>query len=83
MISPVNFEKRYSLYELKSRKKRYNVFIPSTDSSLTMLNSYYDKVNEFIVGFDQGSITNYDTYMINDALGVRNSEHNHFRQVSA
>ena len=71
-----------SLSEKIMNKKKYSFSIPHLDSQRNMhrLNSYYEKVNDLVNGFDKSNITDYDMYLINDALGIPNSTQNNNRE---
>ena len=77
MLSQAKFEKRHSFYEAKASSKQYSIVIPSANSSLINLNSYYDKVYDLTTEFNQNRITSNDVFLINDALGLSNSGHKH------
>ena len=71
-----------SLSEKIMNKKKYSFSIPHLDSQRNMhrLNSYYEKVNDLVNGFDKGNITENDLYLINDALGIPNSKQNNTQE---
>ena len=71
-----------SLSEKIMNKKKYSFSIPHLDSQRNMhrLNSYYEKVNDLVNGFDKGNITENDLYLINDALGIPNSTQNNTQE---
>ena len=72
-----------SLSEKIMNKKKYSFSIPHLDSQRNMhrLNSYYEKVNDLVNGFDKSNITDYDMYLINDVLGIPNTRHHNAQEL--
>ena len=71
--------KKHSFYKDDVSKKKFSIRIPSTNIKTDKLEPFYQEVNELTTEFNKRNFTDYDKYLVNDALGIHNSRH-HFVQ---
>ena len=81
MFEQTKFERKHSFYETNAGTKKYSARIPYTNSNKSAVQSYYDKIDNLVTGFEKNKMTNYDMYLINDALDVPNTRHKYMQEL--
>ena len=74
MLDGFKLSLRFLKNQVNKNKERFNPVIPSSGTPTNQIKSFYDKVSDMTYEFNQRSISDYDIYLINDALGVPNVE---------
>ena len=70
MLDGFTLDLKHLSKEINKNKADFSPIIPSSGTPTNQLNSYYEKVNDMTIKFNQKKPTDYDMYLISDVLGI-------------